>query len=115
MRASVLAAGRLTTVLSLECHAARRHGAVLVNTHCRLLFFVDRFQRRGTGFQIREPLRLGQDLTRGVHKDVIISPDFLQRRNIVAQEGCAILLDHLSDILLTLVVCGFLLGLSEYK
>src|SRR6266436_308652 len=57
MGASVLACGRLTTVLSFNGYAARRNGAVLVNAHHNAFFFLDRIERRCARLGIREALR----------------------------------------------------------
>jgi len=101
MRTPVLAAGRLTSVLSLDGHAARRDGAVLINAHRDIFLFIDRFQRGCAGFNVREPLRFRRYVSGCIHKHVIISPDFFQRRNIALQQGCLVVFDRLSDFLFT--------------
>jgi len=100
----VLTARRLTAVLSLERHTAHCHSAVLINAHRGIFLFINRFDGRLARFKICEALRLGHYLAGRIDKDVIISPDFLQCRNVAPQQSCAILLDRLSDLLLTLAV-----------
>src|SRR5215216_3044935 len=80
--AAVLAAGRLTTVLSLNGDTAGRHGAVLINAHGDVFFFPDRVQRGCAGFNVLEPLCFREHIACGGHKHIIVCPDFLQRRSI---------------------------------
>ena len=104
MGTSVLAAGQLATVLPFDCHATRGHRAVLINADGNIFLLVDRLERGRAGFKICDALRLGPYLSRCVHKDVIVSPDFFERWNVALQQRCAIFFDRLPDLLFALAV-----------
>src|SRR5215469_7197696 len=101
----VLAADWLTTVLSLNRHAAGRYRTVLVNPHREILFFFNRIERSRGRFKLRQALRFGHYFPGRIHKDIIISPYSLECRNVAVQQRRAILLNHLPDLLSTVVVC----------